>query len=210
MQTRHIVRLTVTGTPVSRQVTQRFTRSHAASSSCLRPRQPEVPRLQLRTASAPVHPRLSSAIPALQQRHSSPPASQQQSAPGESDFSISLDQMRTLAGNKGTNLFENSEFNSLFQLTESLRVSVEFGLVNDASDLNARKAAFGANKLPDKAEASLQATDQTCSVLCDYLVESMHNIWQFAYCSCYLGRTLDICCRPACWISSRVLWMISQ
>ena len=151
--------MTTTGAPICRPGTQRLTRTAARSFDSLS-RQPRFPRPGFRSASAPVHPRLLSALPALQQRDSSPPASQQQRPSGESDFSISLDQLRTLAGNKGTNLFENSQFSSLFQLTESLRVSVEFGLVNDASDLEARKAAFGANKLPDKAEVSLQATVQ--------------------------------------------------
>ena len=146
----------VTGLVVPNLSTRRTTGSAALphQSRHIRPR---LCARRIRIGLTPVSPRLSSATPALQQRDSLQSATRQPQQVHDSDFDISLKQLQRLAGSRGSYLFEDSEYNNTSQLAETLRVSLEFGLVNDASDLAARRDAFGSNRLPDKEEVSQQA-----------------------------------------------------
>lgn len=132
--------------------------SRAAERACqLRVPQQQTRCAGLRFGTEPIKRCSHSAVSAVQQRDSVTVSGEQHSSHSASGFGISLEHLQKLAGSRGTYIYENSELNSLFQLAESLRVSLEFGLVNDASDLEARRAAFGGNRLPDKAEVSWPA-----------------------------------------------------
>ena len=92
---------------------------------------------------------------AVQQTDSPQATATEQHIQTNSEFGISSSQLQHLAENRGVEVFENSAVNSVYQLAQSLRVSLEFGLVTDASELEARRAAFGSNTLPEKEEVHL-------------------------------------------------------
>lgn len=70
------------------------------------------------------------------------------------DFQINQGQLRQLAQTKDSPLFEGASFANVFQLANALRISLKFGLVTDAEDLERRAAIFGSNTLPSKEEVS--------------------------------------------------------
>lgn len=131
-------------------------RARPATSACQLRSEPHIRSSSFRLGSRHVSLHSPFVTSALQQRESTDPATQEEHGANNSAFGISLDQLQQLAGSKGGSLYENSEFNSIFQLAESLRVSLDFGLVNDASDLDARRVTFGGNRLPDKPEVTSQ------------------------------------------------------
>lgn len=70
------------------------------------------------------------------------------------DFLIDQSQLRQLAQQKDSPLFESASVANVFQLANALRTSLEFGLVTDTKDLERRAAMFGCNTLPAKEEVS--------------------------------------------------------
>lgn len=70
----------------------------------------------------------------------------------EDTFLIDTPQLRQLAESKGSQLFDGASVASMSQLANTLRTSLEFGLITDDKDLQERAAVFGSNTLPAKEE----------------------------------------------------------
>ena len=118
-------------------------RAHSLGSTC-------APRLkhfnQTERRSPALHAVQQDEAPTAHPDHTDPNA--------DAGFLVDGAQLRELAQSKDSQLFDSSTFKNVFQLANALRVSLDCGLVTDASDMEKRAAAFGSNTLPAKQEVS--------------------------------------------------------